>query len=117
MLVISAATDKLASNIRNNAATGVIVFGIIMGNYALMGQFNLVVLIPGIIFTFIGTSYAKRVGQKKSFAFTTATYMLAYIGIILLFIFGDPIAILLTDWNINTIIFVVLFVIEGNSPK
>lgn len=113
MLIVAASTDKLASNIRNNAATGVIVFGIIMGNYALMGQVNLIVLIPGIIFTFIGTSYAKRAGQKKSLVLTTATSMFAYIGIVLLFIFGDPTAISLTDWNINTIIFVVLFVIAG----
>lgn len=113
MLIISAATDKLASNIRNNAATGVIIFGIIIGNYAMLGQVGLISMIPGVIFTFIGASYASKHGQKKTLVGSTAISLLAYVGIVALFFFGDPSSISLTDWNINTILFVGLTIIAG----
>lgn len=115
MLIISASSDKIASNIRSNAATGVIIFGIIMGNYALMGQIGIIGMVPGIIFTFIGTAYARNHGQKETLVWSTRISLMAYIGIVLLFIFGDPTAISLTDWNINTVLFVSLFVIAGTQ--
>lgn len=115
MLIISASSDKIASNIRNNAATGVIIFGIIMGNYALMGQVGVIGMIPGVIFTILGTMYARKQGQKKTLVASTAISLAAYVGIVLLFLLGDPTAISLTDWNINTIIFVALIVIAGTQ--
>ncbi len=115
MLIVAASTDKIASNIRSNAATGVIIFGIIMGNYALMGQMGIIGMIPGVIFTFIGTAYARNHGQKETLVRSTFISLAAYIGIVLLFFFGDPGAISLTDWNINTILFVGLFVLAGTQ--
>lgn len=115
MLIIAASSDKIASNIRSNAATGVIVFGIILGNYALLGQVGIIGMIPGVIFTMIGTMYARKHGQKKTLVGSTSISLMAYIGIVLLFLLGDPAAISLTDWNINTLIFVVLVVISGTQ--
>lgn len=115
MLIIAASSDKIASNIRSNAATGVIIFGIILGNYALLGQVGIIGMIPGVIFTMIGTMYARKQGQKKTLVASTTISLMAYIGIVLLFVLGNPSAISLTDWNINTIIFVTLVVISGTQ--
>jgi Na+/melibiose symporter-like transporter len=65
MLIVAATTDKLASTAAGNAAVSIMVFGIIIGNYAFQGQLRLITLIPSIIMVLFGTQFARKQGSKK----------------------------------------------------
>lgn len=50
MLVISESTDKLATSIAGNSIVGVMLYGIIIGDYAVMGRLSAITMIPNIIY-------------------------------------------------------------------
>lgn len=67
MLVVSASTDKLALQTQGNATVGVIIYGIICGNYALNAALNAYTSIPTFLFLLFGAGWiATRLGQKKA---------------------------------------------------
>ncbi|MFW6001613.1 MAG: MFS transporter [Halanaerobium sp.] len=65
MLIVAASTDKLAMTART--AGFVYFFSNILYDSSLNGRFQMWVMIPSVIITFLGISYAKKVGLKKSF--------------------------------------------------
>ncbi len=65
MLVVSAATDKLAMQAGNNSTVMVMLYGIVMGNYGLYGKMSMITMIPSFIMILIGTKYASKFGSKK----------------------------------------------------
>ena len=67
MLVVSAATDKLAIQAGNNSTVMVMLYGIVMGNYGLYGKMSMITMIPSFIMILIGTKYASKFGSKKGF--------------------------------------------------
>ena len=67
-LVLSAAINKFSSMIYNNVTVCVMLFGIMMGNYALAGQIGLLTIVPNLIITTLGVMLAQRIGQKHTFA-------------------------------------------------
>jgi Na+/melibiose symporter-like transporter len=65
MLIVAASTDKLALTARR--AGFVYFFSNILYNTALQGKFELSVMAPAILITYLGVKYAGKVGMKKSF--------------------------------------------------
>lgn len=49
MLVVAASTDKLATQVRSNSVVGIILYGIIMGNYKMLSRMSVITLIPSMI--------------------------------------------------------------------
>ncbi|WP_231597733.1 hypothetical protein [Bacillus sp. SA1-12] len=49
MLSLSASMDKLATGLLRNSVVGVMLFGILLGDYALSGQIGLITVIPNTI--------------------------------------------------------------------
>lgn len=81
MLLISASTDKLANLTKSNATTTIIIFGILMGNYALSGKLMLITALPTIAITYLGIGFAKRMGLKK--AYVLATWLSIALSVVL----------------------------------
>ena len=48
MLIVAAATDKLALQTSGNSVVMVMLYGIIMGNYDLYGNMSMITMIPSI---------------------------------------------------------------------
>lgn len=113
MLIISASTDKLANVTKTNAVTTVIIYGILMGNYALSGRLGLITAPVTILITFIGIAYARKLGQKQ--AYVVSTWICIILSIILFFFLRsiDMTTISLTPLNTNTFIFLALFSLIG----
>lgn len=109
MLVIAAATDKLAGSVVRHAAVGVMFFGILIGDYALSGTISLITIIPTLLFTYLGLGYARKVGLKKAFVAGTWLAMLSFVLLLVFFIFADATQISLTDIGITTIVFLLLY--------
>ncbi len=113
MLIVSAATDKLANLTKGNAITTVIIFGVLMGNYALSGKLMMITAAPTIVITFFGIGFAKRMGIKK--AYVGATWLSIILSVVL---FGfmlstDLTTISLSPINIQTVTFLTILSLLG----
>jgi len=109
MLVIAAATDKLAMNTATNSAVMVMLYGIVMGNYALYGDMSMVVMIPNFIIILLGTKYASKFGSKKALVVSTWLSIASYIGIFLVLFLGDPTKISLENFSVMTVLWIVTY--------
>ena len=117
MLVVSASTDKLALTTQSNATTGIIVFGIICGNYALSGALATWTLIPSMVILFFACGFiARKMGQKKAMLFGTYGGLVTCLGLIALFYIGDPTTLSLPGAGFQgltwfTVVFMVLYIL------
>lgn len=66
MLVVSAASDKLAQTVKTSSVLMVVLFGVYMGNYSLYGTASGIVTIPSILMSLIGVGFAAKLGMKKT---------------------------------------------------
>lgn len=111
MLTLAASTDKLGSKIKSNSITGVIFFGIVIGNYSLMGSLSAVILLPGILFNIFGAMIARRIGQKKTYVLAQSLAFISSGLTILLLLAGDPTTISMANMNWMTIAFIFFSVV------
>lgn len=117
MLVVSAATDKLAMQTATNSSVMVMLFGIVMGNYAMYGQMSMVTMIPSLILIIYGTKFAAKFGSKKALVTSTWISMVLYMGLFAVLVLGDPTTIALENLNITTILWIVLFCLSKGSAS
>lgn len=90
MLIVSAATDKLAASCRISAVS-VVVFGIIVGNFQLNGGWSLYTTIFGLIMMTLGVgAIGGKLGLKKAMQVGSWGVVIFNTIAILLFIFADP---------------------------
>lgn len=90
MLIVSAATDKIASSCRISVIT-IIIFGIVCGNYSLNGGWNLYTTIIGLIMMVFGIGgIGRKYGMKKSVVLGSWGTIIFNFLAILLFLFFDP---------------------------
>lgn len=116
LLIVSCASDKVASMCASNTSVTVMLFGIILGNYALNGTMGIIMMIPSIIITLLGTEYAKKKGFKDTMKnFSIANIVLyAFLGVLIMTI--TPGTVTFSSVNFITILFVVLYIL-GNGSK
>lgn len=109
MLIVAESTDKLAMTIANNSIVTVMLFGIIIGNYSVMGRLSVLTMIPNLILLFIGIAIARSGGQKRIYVFTIYGCTLLQVCMTLLFLCGDPKQIDLKSFGFMNVAFVVLY--------
>lgn len=121
MLVISASTDKLATQAKSDATVTIIVYAIVCGNAAVSGMLNVYTLIPNILFMiFIAGFLAAKMGQKKSIEVSSWGGLICCVVLILLFVFGDPRTLSLPGdgvfhgWTPFTVIFMLFTILYGS---
>lgn len=114
MLVISASTDKLAALTRSNAITLVILYGVLMGNYALSGTVGLIVTPVTVAITFLGVGYARKMGLKRAYVLSTLLATGLSFVLLAVLLLGDLKTISLTNINLLTVAFIGIFtLIQG----
>ena len=109
MLVIAASTDKLAMQSAGNSSIMIMVFGMVVGNYAFYGKLNMITLIPSILIILFGTEIAKRRGSKKALVQFTWLSLISAIAVFATFLVFDPTQI--GSSAVPTIVFLILFCI------
>lgn len=109
MLVVSASTDKLAALTQRNAITLVIIYGVLMGNFALSGEVGLIVTPVTVLITFLGIGYARKMGLKKAYVLATVCATTLSLLLLGLFLIADVSTISLTNLNLLTIAFIGIF--------
>lgn len=113
MLVVAASTDKLATQVRNNSVVGIMLYGIVMGNYSLLGKMSMITLVPSIILVFLGTSVAARFSSKQATIIFTWGSLIVTSLLAATLIFGDPTQISLENIGFMTIAFIGLYILAN----
>lgn len=108
-LCLAAASDKLAVTLFQDSVTTVILFGVVLGNYALSGDINAISVIPDLLITFAATALARKAGLKKSFATCITAALACMVGLGLIIGTTTPGAISLSNVSFVTVIFVLLY--------
>ena len=91
MLVVSASTDKLATQMFSNATVRICLFGVIMGNYGMYSSFSQLTAIPVCIISLLGLNQvARKMGQKASMLVGSIGGIVGAVAILALFVFGEP---------------------------
>ena len=108
-LVIAAATDKLAGSVSSNSAVMVMLYGIVMGNYALYGKMSMITMIPSFIIILLGTKYASKFGSKKALVVSTWLSMIGYIALFLVLYLGNPTKISLENFGVMTALWIGVY--------
>ncbi|MCD2136397.1 MFS transporter [Salinicoccus halitifaciens] len=109
MLVLSAATDKFAAMFMNQQVVQVMFFGILMGNFALSGQFGLIVLVPSLIFIFFGVRYAQNLGLRRALVLFSYIGAISFSILFILMVLFDPEEFALGNWGVLSIAFLILY--------
>ncbi|NCC07363.1 MAG: glucuronide permease [Clostridia bacterium] len=113
MLVVSASSDKLCTSMMSNSVVYVMLFGIIVGNYDQYGFMSAVTSIPAVLITLVMIAFvAVRLGQKKAIVVGSWGAIISAIGLLALFIVGDPTTLDLSFANgltAFTALFLILF--------
>lgn len=116
MLVVAASTDKLAAQVRTNSVVGIMLYGIVIGNYKMLSRMSMITLIPGILMIILGTGVAARFSSKKATVIFTWSSIIASLLMAALLIFGDPTQISLENVGFMTIAFILLYIlVQGFS--
>ena len=109
MLVVAASTDKLATQVRQNSVVGIMLYGIIIGNYKMLSRMSMITLAPSMIMIIIGTSVAAKFSSKQATVLFTWCSIVSSALLGALLIFGDPTRISLEHIGFMTIGFIGLY--------
>lgn len=113
MLVVAASTDKLANQVKQQTAVGVMLYGIVIGSYSMLSQMTLITMIPGMVVVWIGTSVAAKYSSKRSMVIFTSISLACAVAMAMLLIFGDPTQISFSNIGFMTIAYIALLTISG----
>src|SRR5690625_736808 len=90
MFMVSIISDKFAQSIASNAVIGIMLFGIIIGNYSLSGYIQPITMVVNVIAIIFAVRYAGKVGLKKGYLFIIKGGIIIYASLFLLILLGDP---------------------------
>jgi Na+/melibiose symporter-like transporter len=113
LFVLTMATDKLSLQISGNAVVNVMLFGIVIGNYAMLGVTQSMATLPNLLVLFFGVRYAMKFGSKKGYVLSTWACIIGYSLLFLLLWLGDPTQIRMNNVGFMTIAFIFLFIASG----
>lgn len=111
MLIVAASTDKLSGTIMRNSVVGVMLFGILIGNYDLSGTIVVFAVLPTVIITIIGVRVAALAGQNKALVISTWACLINYSLFFIFLNIADLTTISLSGINAATIMFFLLYVL------
>jgi len=90
MLVVSAGTDKLAMQMKGNAVMNIVLFGLIIGDFALSGTVTGMISIPTtILMMFCVGGLATTLGQRKAMLIGSWGGVIINALLVALWVFGD----------------------------
>ncbi len=115
MYVISAVSDKIASQASTQAAITTLIYGIVIANYEFSGAFQAYTMIPNILIILLGTQLMGRTGGKKALVQWTAVSAIISAVIVMFMTVIDPTSI--SQAAVPTVIFLVLCIAQSAAVK
>lgn len=121
MLITATAVDKLAFTVIRYSVVVVMIFGILMGDYALSGTISAITIVPSVLITFLVVGYARKIDLRKAFMNSTLVGLVSFVGLIALFlILREPTTMSSGGIGLPIILFTILYTLGmgfGNMPS
>lgn len=108
-LITAVTVDKLAFSLLRHAVVVVMLFGILIGDYALSGTISMITIVPTLLITFWAVAKARKTGMKKAFLFSTWIALGTFVALIAMFLLIDGSSVSMSNFGIATILFIVLY--------
>ena len=91
MMIVATSTDKLAMSMVSNSTIMIMLYGIICQNYTNYSRMSALITVPKIVLSLrLFNFVARKMGQKKAMVIGTWGGIVSCVGILLLFMVGDP---------------------------
>ena len=116
-LVISASVNKFTSTVYNNVTVCVMLFGIMMKNYAMAGQVGLVTILPNLAIVTFGVSLAQRIGQKHTFSLFMKLAIFCQLIMTLFLAFARVEGISFSNLTGSTIAFLLIYIFLNGTKS
>lgn len=86
LLIISTCSDKFALGVATNTTVGIMLYGIMFGDYSMAGAMSLIGMLGGTVITIFGVAQARKMGLKHARVRFTQIALACFtlLGIILL---------------------------------
>ncbi len=113
ILILAACMNKFASTVYAHTTVGVMVFGILMNNYAIAGLIGIVTAVPTMFVISAGIRVAQSMGQKRSLMLFTALGIFFQVVMTGVLMQENINAVSFNPWHINgiTIGFVLVYIL------
>lgn len=111
MLVISAASDKLAQTIAGNTLITTLLFGIILGNYNISSYLSIPISLATIVAIFLGTIVSRKSGQKKAFVYASIFSIISAVFLFIVMIIINPKGNTLSLASISGVFFMIAYIL------
>ncbi|WHY01479.1 MFS transporter [Neobacillus sp. DY30] len=108
-LIFAVTVDKLAFSLLRHSVVMVMLFAILIGDYALSGTVSMITIVPTLLITFWAVAKARKTGMKKAFLFSTWIALGSFVSLIAMFTLIDGTSISMSNIGITTILFLVLY--------
>lgn len=112
MMIIESTSDKLGAQIAGHATVPIMLYGILAGNYALLGQISPIVLVPVLLLSFFGTGMARKSGLRQGIVFFSGLGIIIAMILGLTIFFGDMSSLSLSSINFFTIFWIILLILH-----
>ncbi len=113
--LIADITDKVGTNVGSNSAIGVLLFGIIIGNYGFSGEISIIMSAVSIVTLLYITNTASRKGSMKAYLRFTWMYLGLTVFTVGFMSLVDPTQI--SKAPIVTVIFVICYALNSASKS
>lgn len=112
MLVVSAGTDKLSSQMKGNAVIMAVLMGVVVGNYSLSGTLQGIISIPTtLLMMFFVGGLATKLGQRKAMLIGSWGGIITNAMLIVLWLVGDYKSMSAADGGLNFGLFTILYIV------
>ena len=113
MLIAAACMNRFAATVYAHTTVGVMIFGILMGDYTIAGWIGVVTAIPTLFVVTAGIKVAQKMGQKRALMIFTGFGIFFQVRMILLLMRDSASSITLNIQHLNTasIAFFVIYVL------
>lgn len=107
LVIIAIISDRLAQNTAGNSAIAVMIWGIVVGNYAFSGRLNMITAIPMVLLILFGSQIAMKQGSRDV-TIKFSVFNICMSGLVAsFFLFGNPTRI--GSNLIYTLVFLVVY--------
>lgn len=117
VLSLSAALIKFLGQLFGDSVVTVMLFGVLFGDYALSGQFSLMMIIPGVLVNIIYSAIARKKGLRFSYVLALQLGLVGLLGFGALLYTAGPGSLNLSSFNLFTILFIIFYIFARYSSS
>lgn len=117
MLSMAAAFVKFCVQLMSDQVAQIIVFGILLGNFALSGQMSMLTIIPDLLITFAATALARKKGLRGAYILylSLASVFFVILGVLMMSI--QPGDVDFGNLTVKAVLFVAVYALARGFSR